>query len=72
MCQKPQRLALTVRIDGRTLGRTDWLLPGQSQNVSLGKLAKGERLLNMTATGREGGCNEGRLESWGVDLLIKN
>ena len=37
-----------------------------SQVVNLGPLVKGDHAFLITATGRVGGCNSGRLGSWGV------
>lgn len=47
---------------------TGFLKPGQSKPVALGRLARGTHALLITATGRNGGCNAGRLGSWGVEI----
>jgi len=63
---------LDVRINNRVVGKTAWLGPGGSQEISLGKLTKGMNTLSVNATGRPGGCNSGQLENWGVDITVKN
>jgi PhoPQ-activated pathogenicity-related protein len=52
----------------RLLGRTQFLNAGQWSYVSLGSnLARGHQTVLIGAEGQRGGCNTGRLQSWGVD-----
>jgi hypothetical protein len=47
---------------------TNFLNSGQSQTVQLGSLVRGTHAFLITGTGKVGGCNAGRLGSWGVDV----
>lgn len=52
----------------RFLGRTQFLNAGQWSYVSLGSnLARGRQSVLIGAEGQVGGCNTGRVQSWGVD-----
>ena len=44
---------------------TPVLAPGQSARIGVSQRARSARI---SAVGREGGCNRGRLESWGVSV----
>jgi hypothetical protein len=54
--------------DGRTLGSTDFLSAGETTWVPVGNnLTPGVHRISIVAQGTTGGCNAGRLQSWGVD-----
>ncbi len=57
-----------VSRNGDILGGTGFLNAGESTLVSLGdNLAKGRQTVFIQAQGKIGGCNSGRLGSWGVE-----
>jgi len=48
------------------MGATQFLRAGESSYVSLGRnLARGQQRVFIGAEGKVGGCNRGRLASWG-------
>jgi photosystem II stability/assembly factor-like uncharacterized protein len=67
--------AVLVRIllSGRLVGKTDKLNPGQrSQTLNAHIfLHKGSTTLSFQAQGFTGGCNAGRLASWGGKVTVK-
>jgi hypothetical protein len=58
--------------DGNTLGWTDWLKPGQSAIVAMGRFPPGNHALGISALGRLGGCNKGSLINWELELTLSN
>ncbi len=55
----------------RLLGRTTFLNAGESSYVFLGSnYARGSQSVLIGAEGWFGGCNTGRLHSWGVDARV--
>lgn len=66
----PFRLGISV--DRQSLGETGLLQPGVEEVYRLGWLAPGSHQLQVSATGAPGGCNQGTLEQWGVDLELSN
>lgn len=65
-------MAISVNLDGTNVGKTEWLSPGDSGPITLGLMEPGSHSIRMTAIGKEGGCNTGSLENWGVDLTLTN
>lgn len=59
---------ILVSSNKRTLGSTGFLNAGESNWVPVGNnLARGVHRVSILAEGTTGGCNVGRLQSWGVD-----
>jgi hypothetical protein len=65
-------LYLDFELDGRFLGSSGLLGPGLTEVLALGRVSKGSHVLRISAFGREGGCNRGALNGWGVDLVMSN
>jgi hypothetical protein len=47
---------------------TRFLNREESQTIKLHKFAAGKQVITIGATGQEGGCNSGALQSWGVEV----
>jgi len=57
---------------GRLIGSTDFLAPSRVYNyLSLGRnVPRGSQSIFIGAIGRNGGCNQGQLTSWGVEVTV--
>jgi hypothetical protein len=64
-------ITLDFQEDGFDVYITDQLAPGDSTpTVNVGPVIPGTHLLTVQATGVEGGCNVGTLDSWGGTLTV--
>lgn len=52
------------------IGNTGFLNPGQRTNINLRRAVNGRYNFKVTAEGKRGGCNKGRVYSWAVDLEL--
>jgi len=63
---------MSISLDDELLGSTRLSEPGQVGVYKLGNLGPGGHLIEIWAIGSTGGCNVGRLETWGVDLVLSS
>lgn len=59
----------TVLVDGKALGAKD-LGPGQSDGGYSITLSPGKHTVGVKAVGIQGGCNEGKIGSWGGNIRV--
>jgi hypothetical protein len=64
-------ITLVFQMDGFDVYYSDPLAPGDSTPlVDVGPVIPGAHVLTVQATGVEGGCNVGTLDSWGGNLTV--
>jgi hypothetical protein len=68
-CAEVQYVVSGVRV-GHEIGRTSFLRPGANERVNLGKLDAGPQVIFVSAVGKIGGCNTGRMLEWFVDVEV--